>query len=445
MALTIDPRKLVAFLLGAAILTGRGSNAQPAPVRLTLDEAVARGLERSHRLAEARARREASQAAVLAHLAAARPQVTAVAGYTRTNHVPELGVPQPGGLTRIIFPDLPDNYRGRLDLAWPVYTGGRAEALARAARIEAGAAAHDVEAARADLRLDITRAWWVLATATETVRVVRDDLSRVDAHLAAVRDRQAVGLVPPSEVLAVEARRARQQGLLIEALSARRSAAAELARLVGLSPETAVELDVVWAPASPLAGSVAALVEAARAARPERQALRAQVEAAEARLAAARAEARPQVIVAGGLDYANPNPRILPRVQAWQSSWDASVNVAWTVWDGGRQRARAVEAAAAAEAARERLLEFDSRLEVEIRQRVGEIESSLAAVRAAEEAVRAAAEARRVATERYRQGLATNAEVLDAQAALAEAELARTRAVAASRLAQAGLDRALGR
>jgi outer membrane protein TolC len=50
-----------------------------------------------------------------------------------------------------------------------------------------------------------------------------------------------------------------------------------------------------------------------------------------------------------------------------------------------------------------------------------------------------------VVAERYTVGVATSTEVLDAQLALLQAELDRTRALAAIRLAEARLDRALGR
>ena len=46
--------------------------------------------------------------------------------------------------------------------------------------------------------------------------------------------------------------------------------------------------------------------------------------------------------------YARPNPRIFPRADVWEDSWDASINVSWTFWDGGRRRAEQAEAAAAA-------------------------------------------------------------------------------------------------
>ena len=64
---------------------------------------------------------------------------------------------------------------------------------------------------------------------------------------------------------------------------------------------------------------------------------------------------------------------------------------------------------------------------------------------AATDGARSAAEARRVVAERFNVGVATTTEVLDAQVALLQAELDRTRALASIRLAEARLDRALGR
>ena len=86
------------------------------PVRLTLDDAIARGLEASHRVAEIDARQEAARAVEDQRKAASMPQLALQAGYARTNHVDEFGIP--GG--RLIYPDIPDNVRSRVDLPLPV-------------------------------------------------------------------------------------------------------------------------------------------------------------------------------------------------------------------------------------------------------------------------------------------------------------------------------------
>ena len=107
--------------------------------------------------------------------------------------------------------------------------------------------------------------------------------------------------------------------------------------------------------------------------------------------------------------------------------------------------AAVAEAGANARAARERLLDFDTTLDTDVREQRLDLASSLAAIDAAEVGVRAATEAHRVVTERYRQGVATSTDVLDAQVALVAARLDLTRALANSRLADARLARVLGR
>jgi outer membrane protein TolC len=145
------------------------------------------------------------------------------------------------------------------------------------------------------------------------------------------------------------------------------------------------------------------------------------------------------------VDYARPNPRIFPRVDRWDDSWDAGVTATWALWDGGRSDAEAAQARTVADAARQRLAEFDSVVALEIRQRLLDIDSGRAAVAAADDAVRAAAEARRVVAERYSAGVAIQTDLLDADVVLLQAELDRTRAIASVRFAEARLARALGK
>jgi outer membrane protein TolC len=418
---------------------------ESVPAPLTLDAAVARAIAVSHRLGEARAREEAARAVVDQREAAQLPTVSAQLGYQRTNHVDEYGFPTPTGF-RVLYPDVPDNYRSRIELQWPIYTGGRLQALERAATAEAGASAKDLASARADLVLEVTRAYWALVTARESARVVQQGVERVEAQLADVRARFDAGFIPPSDVSSVEAQAAHQRMLLIEAQNLASSAELDLARLLDAPPGRTLTLDErLDVPPAPVAHDAGDLAAAARGARPDRAAHELRVQAAEDRQHAARAGSLPSVAIVSGVDYARPNPRIFPRIDEWRSSWDASVNATWTFWDNGRTRAEIAEAASAGRGARERLAELDSTIATEVRQRLLDVSSARAQIQAAEEGVRSAAEARRVLQERYAAGVATTTDLLDAQVALLQAELDRTRALANTRLAMARLDRALGR
>lgn len=425
--------------------------AQPAPIRLTVADAITRGFEASHRLAEVRAREQGAQAALRGAQAADKPTVTAGGGYTRTNHVQEFAVSQ-GGARLVIYPDIPDNFSSRLAMQWPIYTSGRVDALERAADAEARAVAADIETARADLRFEIVRAYWGAATAREAVRVLEESAARADAQLRDARQRFSVGLIPPNEVLSLDAQRSREQAQLIEASNQRESSLIELRRLIGVVDETVIELaDRLDASAfalenpSELRRDGPSLIAEAREQRPERKALTLRLGGIEAREQAAMSANKPVVAVAAGVDYAKPNQRIFPRQGIWQESWDLSVNVSWPLLDFGRTKAQVAEVAAAAAATRERLAEFDSVVSADVRQRLLDLDSSLAMVKAASDAVKSATEARRVVGDRFAAGVATSTDVVVAQVAMLENELARTRALAGVRLAEARLHRVLGR
>ena len=423
--------------------------AQTPTVRLTVDEAIARGFENSHRLAEARAREQGARAAATSVDLTRKPIVGLSAGYTRTNHVTEFSVPQPNLTRLVVYPDIPDNVTSRLSFQWPIYTAGRIDALERAAIAEAEAAGADIETTRADLRLEIVRAYWAAATAREAVRVLEESAARADAQVSDARNRFEVGLIPPNEVSSLEAQRSRERAQLIEASNLRESALIELRRLIGAPPEQTIELaeglEQGARGAQGAQPAVLDLVNQALEARTERKALNLRLDSAEARKAAALTATRPTLALAGGVDYARPNARIFPKTREWQESWDVGVAVNWNFFDSGRAKSAAAEAAAAATATRERIAEFDSVVSAEVRQRLLDLDSTQAVVRASADAVRSAADARRVVADRFNAGVATSTDVLVAQVALLESELARTRALAGVRLAEARLERVLGR
>ena len=435
-------RRLAAAAIVAACFPPFVARAQsPVPARLTLEEALARTTANSHRLGELRAREAAAGAVADQRSAAGLPIISAQAGYLRTNHVDEFGFVQ-NGRFQVLYPDVPDNWRSRLDLQWPVYTGGRTAALERAAIAERQASGHDLDQARADLRLETTRAFWALVTATEAARVVAESVKRIEAQLGDVRARFDAGFLPPNDVLTVEARVSQQQTLLIQVRNQRDAVRAELARLMGAPVDADFDAEATLETPDAASATPPAPVPGQR---PDRLALSLRADAAAARVDAARADSKPTIAVVGGVDMARPNPRIFPRKDAWEDSWDLGVNVTWTLWNGGRTAAQVAEARHQLDASRERLAELDSQITLEVRQRRLDLESARAQVATAAAGLRSAAEARRVVAERFSAGVATTTDLLDAQVDQLESELERTRALAGVKLAEARLARALGR
>lgn len=435
---------LAVFL--ACTLVCSAASAQSAPIRLTLNDAISRGLESSHRLGEIRAREEGARAAAHTASLAKKPIFNAHASYSRTNHVTEFSFPQPNGTRLVVYPDIPDNFMSRVSFQWPIFTSGRTDALERAAEAEARAIASEIVAARADLRLEITRAYWAAVTARETLRVLEESAARVESQLRDARQRFDVGLIPPNEVSSLEAQRARERAQLIEASNLLESALVDLRRLIDAPSDAVIEtIDAIDQPVAASDQVTAAdVVAEALKDRPELKALDSRVTAAEERQRAAAALTKPTINLTGGVDYANPNPRIFPRKGEWQDSWDVGVAVNWNFFDFGRSKAQQAEAAAAIKATRERMAEIESLVSADVRQRLMDRATARAVVDASDAAVKSAMEARRVVGDRFAAGVATSTEVVVAQVAQLEVELGRTRALANLRLAEARLERSMG-
>jgi outer membrane protein TolC len=276
--------------------------------------------------------------------------------------------------------------------------------------------------------------------------VLAESLAAYEAHLADARNRLEAGLAARNEVLAVQVERDRAELARLQAANAAQVAEADLRRLVGVPATTRIEPEEPLASAAgPAAGDLEALVEDALARRPERAALRQRVEAGDQRVRADRAARRPQVSLAGGVDYANPNRRILPPSAEWDDSWDLTVSVSWSVFDGGRSGAAARRSAARADALRRRAEDLDRRIRLQVTQRHLDLGTARAAAEVAARNLEAARENSRVASDRHKAGVIPSAERLDAEVLLLRAGLDHTEALARLRTAQAALDRAVGR
>jgi outer membrane protein TolC len=430
----------------ALVFCARPALAQ-TPVTLSLEDAVTRALEHAPKVAEALAREAAAGAAVTSRSAQTRPTGTAAAGYTRQNHVPPFGV-GPGDAL-LLFPDIPNRYRVRAEVGVPLFTSGRLEGFVDAAQADQRAAAADRLTIEADLRLEVTRAYWLLVVSRQAEEVLVQAVGRADASVADVKSRVDAGVLPPNDLLSAEAQRAREYVRLVQARRDAAVAEMDLARLVGELPGarlvTTTAVDRPTPAAAALAGRTPeALVKDALDRRPERAGLLERRQAVQATAEAALAATRPQIGAVLGVEPARPNQRFFPLQETWKVGWDGSVNMSWLVFDSGRAKAERAAGLAQADAIGHRLRDFDAQVAVDVRRRLLDLDAAAAALEASFSAVAAATEARRVVAERFQAGVATSTDVLNANLDQLEAELERLQLQAGQRLAEAALLRSIG-
>ena len=433
--------RIVAALLEAFALP---ASAQEPPPPMTLSEVIELARGASPRVAQLRSLELAAREGERYALAGRMPQLELSAGYTRNSDVPEFSVALPG-FQQTIFPNIPDAYRTRAAAQLPLYTGGRVGASIDAARSNLAAAAEDIVAGDRDAVLEAAAAYWNLATALESERVLTASLAAFDQHLADAGNRVDLGFAARNELLAVQSERDRAELQRLRARNAAEVGNANLLRLLNLPLGTNIVPSASFDAVAETPDGIEPLVAESLAARAELKALRSRVEASDAAASTARAARRPQASLAAAWDYASPNSRVLPLTDAWEDTWSVGVAVSWMVFDGGRSSASEAKARAEAEALRRYLEDVELRVRLEVTQRSLELETAIAGVAVARRGLEAAEENERVSRDRYREGVSASSDLLDAETQTLRAGLDLVAAHSALRIAEAQLARALGR
>jgi outer membrane protein len=420
---------------------------------LSLDEAVAAGLQTSPGLHASRMRADASAARTREVTAGRLPSLKFGGGYTRLSEVPPFQVtlpilPNPVEVSKNYF----NSYTLRLGVQQPLFTGFRLEAGTESARFLEKSAGLDLEKDRGEFIFAVKSAYWSLARAGEFEKAVVESVSQVTEHLKDVRAFFDQGLLTKNELLRAELQLSNAEMMRIDARNGVEVARTSLNSLIGLPLSTEVELTTTAEslaaaiPAEPKAADDAAesLIQTALSDRPELKSADFRIKASEAGVKAARSGWYPQVFLSGNYYYLRPNQRLMPARDKFYGTWDIGISLTFDIWNWGQTRSQTSQAEAQVAQARDarKLLSDQAVLEVtQSRLALGQARQKTGV---AGQAVAQAEENLRITRERFRQGVALNTDVLDAEVALFQAKISRTQAAIDLVLAQARLQKALG-
>jgi outer membrane protein len=420
---------------------------------LSLEEAVALGLETSPALHASRARTESASARVREFQAARLPSLKFGGGYTRLSEVPPFEVTLPISPTPIVVSqNYFNSYALRMGLQQPLFTGFRLQAGVESARMLEKSADADLKNDRLEFVFAVKSAYWALAKARDFEMAVAESIDQVTEQLKDVRAFYDQGLLTKNEVLRAELQLSNVRLMEIDAQNAIEAARTSLNSLIGLpldtetEPTTAAESLASNLPVEDETAEDAAapLIRTALGDRADLKSADFRIKSSEAGVKAARAGWYPQVFLTGNYYYYRPNPRLMPAQDKFYGSWDIGISFSLDVWNWGQTRSQTAQAEAQLAQARDARKLLGDRIALEV------IQSRLAVNRAREkthvarEAVLQAEENLRITRERFRQGVALNRDVLDAETALLQAKTNRTQAAIDLVLAQARLEKALG-
>ena len=212
----------------------------------------------------------------------------------------------------------------------------------------------------------------------------------------------------------------------------------ELARIVGLPLDRDLILSEPLAFHAQSVPETTAAIDQALRRRSDLQAAEAQVRAAELALSAARAERWPSVSLNGDYGVLGPNPASTHGVFAVTGS----VNV--PIWQGGRTKGDIQQAEAALRQRQAELADQRGKVEQDVRTALIEVQTAIGQVQLAGSNRSYARETLTEARDRFSAGVANTVEVVQAQEQVASAESSYTSSLFAFNLAKLSLARAVG-
>jgi outer membrane protein TolC len=209
---------------------------------------------------------------------------------------------------RLNDPGSSDLYFTQLALRWPVYTGGRVSALVEDAEHTEANSRLQYQYQREHIAAATLQAYRVALAAEQAVAIAEDAVRAALQHANTTAELAAEGRIVESDKLAAEVNLAALRSQREQAATRYQSALDELKLVIGLPLDTAIELAAAKLPVIAEAEALAAHEKRALDARKDLAAARAMVQAAKARVDAARSVNRPTVDIVASSNWYDDSP-----------------------------------------------------------------------------------------------------------------------------------------
>lgn len=452
-------------------------------VALSLDAALARALGGSQEVRLARAAVDIADAQVTATRAQALPQINGSFSYARTYASPfntgsgftipdsqrfspdpsgtveeriryleqnagNAGLGSLGGLFGSLPLGRPNAYVAGVSGSQILYSGGRTGAALRIAADYKSAATLEYQEQVSEVALQVRRAYTRATLAAEMEQIAKAALDQAVRFQEQQRLRFGAGTASELDVLRAEVAAENLRPNLVEARNAAETAALDLKRLVDLPLSQPLRLttplDVPSVASIDTTGEPAA--DAVAGQRASVSAAERQVSIRERQVDIARGAFLPSVSLQVNYGAQNlPNTTFGFDDSPWRKDVSASIGVSVPLFNGFRNNAELQQARVELDRSRLQLGQLREGVQVQYQQARGERERALASIAARQRTVAQAGRVHALTVLRYETGLSTQLEVSDARLALLQARTNLAQAIADFHIADAAVDRALGR
>ncbi len=335
------------------------------------------------------------------------------------------------------FSNLPfgqkNQYNLGLQFSQNLFTGGRIGAQNRVANANRRSAEVELGSQQAQLRLDVTQAYFDAVLSDRLVDIADSALAQAERTLKDTRLAREVGNAPEFELLRAQVSRDNQRPIVIQRHSQRDIAYLRLRQLLNLPYEQPLALTTPLGEADSVAapGASAEATEVGDTSVDRRAAVRRAAETVnvqEGRLGIARAAAWPQLRLTSAFARIAYPSSGFPGWNDFVTDWSVSLGLTVPLFTGGRLSGDRMVANADVDEARLRLQQTREQASLDARTALATIEAARAGWQASAGTVEQAQRAYAIAEIRYREGISTQTELGDSRLLLQQALANRAQA-----------------
>ncbi|MEW6687020.1 MAG: TolC family protein [Candidatus Edwardsbacteria bacterium] len=429
---------------------------------LTLDDAINMALERNQSVLLSVEKVKVSESQILTARGAFFPQISASGNYTKISYLPNFAIGESyylpvfdsttNQLTQYVVPQSQfsmtsdrkeDTYLTKIGLQWSIFTGGRVWDGYQLAKIGKETSEEALRRTRTEIVCSVKQAFYDLLLMQAVVKVTEEAIAQVEAHVKTVKRLYENGMVSKFDLLRAEVQLTNMQPQLIRAKNGLELAKTGLNTILNIDLSTEIEVkgEMIYQPQKI---DLEQLTGEALANRPELKEIVLRKEMGKRAVRIARAGYLPTVALFSDYQW-KKGQDMPPKNREWLGGWDAGLAVNVPIFDGFINYGKVKEAKSNLRQIELGEEQLTAGIKMEVKSVVLNLVSAEQTISSQEKNVEQAKEALRIAQARYENGQATNLDVLDAQVALTQAETNYVQALHDYLIAQAKLEKAIGK
>jgi outer membrane protein TolC len=418
------------------------------PGGLSPDRAVKEVIETSPDMKRTRALLKEAKGGAMQAMSGLVPQLELVGRYTRLSPVDTSAtyeLPPPVGPVTLDFVSLTQQFASDATLLYS-FTRSLAEAMPayRAAKKSKEAAQYQIQAELNDVAFDGRQAYYEYARAEAGLAVANFALEAAVSQREETDALVGAGSAARVDLMRVRAQEEAARVAVEQAKFGVQVAARALQTLMHTEELPTLGEDLSEEVTDIPTETEKTLLERAYQNRPDLKALLTYINVTEHQLKSAKGSGAPDVLARGSVQYSNPNLRVIPQRERFESTWEVSAVIRWTPNGTVAASGRAHEIRAALQQAEADTQLMRDAIRVEVAQGYHGMLAARSAIESSRLGLEAAREGYRVTRDQLQAGIVNTTTLLQAQAELIRAQVDVVESAIGIRIAKAQLQRAIG-